>query len=295
MQALILLNSVVDESDFLKWGGGYQLGRLYENGWGVEVNREKAMELYTDSYEKCFEQGLKDLSYEGSLRLENKIYEEMIDAELAGVDINQMSADELSAIALRYERINAKTKATYFELQAAKKGNSYSACKVGMKYFEMADRKDGINLEYAFKMFEMGSKGSYAPCKYNLAVMYLYGYGTSPNFEKALDLYNKYIEQFSAEGYKEYNPVYYIKIFKAKVNFDKKAILEGIPFKKALEIFDNSINLCKWAQAHEKNRRPEVIIYFYTRAAQKGVPEAAKRLEQFKKKISEKQKNNSKQ
>lgn len=292
-QALQLLNSVAGESDFLRYGGGYQLGRLYEYGWGVEVNREKAMEFYTDSYEKCIWTKLKELSYEGSMRLENKISEELIDAEVAGVDISQMSVDELLTIAQRYEEINAKSKAVIYEIQAARKGSSYSACKVGVKYFDWSKREDEMWLKYAFEVFDIGSKGNYAPCKYNLALMYLYGYGISPNYEKALELYNKYIEQISAEGYEEYSKDNYLGTITGTL-YNEEATKKGIPLKKELDDFNNPDELYQWARFRERDSRPEISIYFYTRAAQKGHPKAAERLEAFKKKIAEKQ-NSSKQ
>lgn len=292
-QALQLLNSVAGEPDFLRHGGGYQLGRLYEYGWGVEVNREKAMELYTDSYEKCIWTKLKELSYEGSMRLENRMIEDLIDAEVAGVDINQMSVDELLAIAQRYEEINARSKAADYELQAVKKGSSYSACKVGLKYFDLSKRKNEMWLKYAFEVFEIGSKGNYAPCKYNLAVMHLYGYGTSPNYEKALDLYNKYIEQVSAEGYEDYSDDDYLGTITGTLYYEE-ATKKGIPLKKVLDDFNNPDELYQWARFRERDSRPEISIYFYTRAAQKGHPKATERLEAFKTKNYRK-KNNSKQ
>lgn len=288
-QALQLLNSAAGESDFLRHGGGYHLGRLYEYGWGVEVNREKAMKLYTDSYEKCIWTKLKELSYEGSLRLENQMTEDIIDAEVAGVDLNQMSADELLAIAQRYEEINAKSKAANYELQAVKRGSSYSACKVGLKYFDLSKRENEMWLKYAFEVFELGSKGNYAPCKYNLAVMYLYGYGTSPNYEKALDLYNKYIEQISAEGYEDYSDNDYLGTITGTLYYEE-ATKKGIPLKKVLDNFNDPDKLYQWALFRESDSRPEISIYFYTRATQKGHPKAAERLEAFKK-IAEKQKN----
>lgn len=288
LQALQLLNSATNESDFFRYGGGYQLGRLYEYGCGVEANLEKAIELYTSSYEKCIWTKQKELSYKASMRLENKIVEELIDAEVAGLDINQMSVDELMTIAQRYKEINAMFKAVTYEEAAARKGSSYSACKIGMRYYDLSKQKDDIWIKYAFEFIEIGSKGDYAPCKYNLAVMYLYGYGTLPDHEKALELYNKYIEQISAEGYEEYSKDDYLPTITGTYYYEK-ARKEGIPLKKALDDFNNRDILYKWAKYRERDRRPEISIYFYTRAAQKGHPKAAEQLEKFKKIIAEKQ------
>ncbi len=285
-QALQLLTSVEDKPDFLRYGGGYYLGRLYENGWAVETDREKAMMLYTDSFEKCIWKGTKKLSYEGSKRLENKLVEEAIDQEMAGVDTKGMSAEELTAIAQRYETVGAQRKALDYLLQAVDKGSSYSACRLGMKWFDSANKKNQVLLQGAFRLFQKGAEGNYAPCKYNVAVMYLYGYGTSPNHDMALDYYNRYMEQIAAEGYNEYEKDDYIGTITGML-YKAEATKQGVPLKKAIDEFNQPAELYQWARFRERDSRPEISIYFYTRAMQKGHPKAAERLEAFKKRLQQ--------
>ncbi len=280
-EAKELLLSVREDTYFIKRGGGYHLARLYENGWEMEQDLETAIQLYVDSYTECSFKNIKDLSLKGSVRIENKMVENAIDQELEGTDPDQMSVMDLTAVARRYEAAGAHEKSYHYMQFAADKGGSYGACRMGRKLFKESDRKDQALLEKAFNLFLKGAEGNYAPCNYNVAVMYLYGYGTSPDHEKAYEYFEKYLNKIKAEGYDGYDESDYLGTISG-ILYKADAIKRGVPLKKAIEEFENASELYAWAYYREKDSRPEIPIYFYTRAAQKGHPKAAERLMAFK-------------
>jgi hypothetical protein len=57
---------------------------------------------------------------------------------------------------------------------------------------------------------------------------------------------------------------------------------------KELEFSDTPQNLYSSAKNSENKGRPEIPIYFYTRAIQEGHPQAAEELEKYKKRLQEK-------
>lgn len=283
-EARDLLQSVQGHSVFMKRGGGYHLARLYENGWEVEQNLETAIQLYADSYAECNWKNIKDLSLEGSARIENKMVEKVIDQELDGIDPTQMSVMDLTAVARRYEAVGAHEKSYLYMALAADKGGAYGACRIGLKLFKDSDRKDQDLLKEAFNLFLKGSDGNYAPCSYNVAVMYLYGYGISPDHEKAYEYFEKYMTRINAEGYAAYDGSDYLSTITG-IRYKPDAIKRGVPLKDAIDYFENASDLYDWACFRERDSRPEIPIYFYTRAAQKGHQKAAERLQVFKEKL----------
>lgn len=277
-----LLTSVEDEPDFLKYGGGYYLGQLYEHGWGANVDLKKALKLYADSFMKCPSDTLKKQSYEASKRVEKTILIQEIDHELANVEMKDISVEELTSIARRYEMINDEDDARYYWRLAAEKGDSYSACRLGVMYYVESKRKDQTLLEQSFKLFEKGAEGNYAPCKYNVAVMYLYGYGVSPNHELALDYYNKYMEQIKDEVYDDYENDDFIPLLSGARHHNNSG-RHSVPSKVAIDLFNDPSELYDYAFCREQDSRLEIPIYFYSRALQKGHPKAAGRLEALRK------------
>ena len=284
VKARQLLTSVENEPDFLKYGGGYYLGQLYEHGWGVNIDLGKALKLYSDSFMKCPCKTLENQSYEALNRVEKTILIQEIDQKLANVEMKDINIEELTSVARRYEMINDEEGARYYWRLAAEKGDSYSACRLGVMYYVESKRKDQTLLEQSFKLFEKGAEGNYAPCKYNVAVMYLYGYGVSPNHDLALYYYNRYMEQLKDEVYDDYESDDYIPILsgaRPHNNSDR----HNVPLKVAIDQFNDPSELYDYAFCREKDSRPEIPIYFYGRALQKGHPKAARRLEALKKKL----------
>lgn len=121
-RALRLLTSVEEDPDFLRLGGGYYLAMLYEEGRGVASDTERALELYTDSFERCIWTALKEASYEGSKRMEDRLVRELLDRELADADPERMSGEELASAARRYEAVGALAEASVWLARAARKG-----------------------------------------------------------------------------------------------------------------------------------------------------------------------------
>lgn len=280
-KAFSLLTSIQSDEEFGSMGGSYELARLYENGWGTDKDSEKAMALYLDSYEKSNQSSIKKRAYEAANRIENRISEELLDQETAGMNIKNMNAEELNALAQRYEAVKANEKAFNYYSMAVEKGNSYSACKLGLKYYNQKDRTEA-NEEKAAKMFMKGAEGNYAPCKYNIAVLLLYGKGLSPDHEKAKIYFEKYLDQIKSEGYDEYYEEDYVGTITGTL-YREEAIKKGIALQKAIQDFESPEILYSWARSRERDSRKEIPLYFYQRAATKGHVKAAERLENLKK------------
>jgi flagellar biosynthesis regulator FlbT len=60
-----------------------------------------------------------------------------------------------------------------------------------------------------------------------------------------------------------------------------------VPLKKAMEMFNDASSLYEWAVYREQDSRPEVVIYFYTRAMLYGHPKAEFKLNKYKERISD--------
>lgn len=285
-KALSILNSNSSKGDFHTYGGGYYLASIYENGWGVHHDYVKAVELYTQSYNRCIFQNLKNYSYKGSARCENKIAEEYIDMEIATLDIYSLDDKQLAGFAERYANIGAKDKALKYTELAISNGSAFCAFRLAMHYFEKSDRKDFGLMKKSFDNFKIAADGNYAPAKYNLSIAYLYGYGVTPDHDLALNYYQKYYEQISSEGYYEYGIDDYLSIITG-TRYKNDDIMNGSILLMTIEEFKSPELLYTWATYRERDSAPEVVIYFYKRAAQFGHEKAQERLENFLKRIND--------
>ena len=280
-KAFSLLASIENDKEFGSMGGSYELARLYENGWGVDKDSEKAMVLYMDSHEKAKQSSTRKRAYEAANRIENRMVEELIDREVAEMNIQNMNEQELNTLAQRYEAVKADEKTFKYYSMAADKGNSYSACKLGLKYYNKKGRTEA-DLEKAAKMFMKGAEGNYAPCKYNIAAFLLYGYGLSPDHDKAKLYFKRYLDQIEAEGYDEYYKDDYVGTITGTL-YREEATKRGIPLQKVIQNFDSPEELYTWARYRERDSRKEIPLYFYQRAAAKGHTKAAERLATLRK------------
>ena len=285
-QARDLLLSVNENSEFMKRGGGYQLARLYENGWEVGKDLETALVYYMECYEKCIWKSVRNLCADGSKRIENMMIVHALDAEVADRDPYNMDMNELSAIARRYYTAESYERAYHFMKIAAERGDSYSACRLGVKLFTDSRGTDPELLQEALRYFEMGSKGNYAPCCHNAAIMYLYGYGVSPDHDKSYEYFEQFVGKITSEGYDEYVQSDYLSTISG-TKYKADAIKRGVPLKKAMEMFNDASSLYEWAVYRERDSRPEVVIYFYTRAMLYGHPKAEFKLNKYKERISD--------
>lgn len=129
----------------------YQLGRLYENGLGVEQDSDKAFGLYKISAEKGNENS--------ALKLGNTFY--------LGRGVEKNYAD-----ALKWYKISAQ------------KGNYAAQYNIGL----MLEEGTGIkkNIIKAFEYYKKSGEQGYGPAQYALGKMYLKGEGTPQNFNAAI-------------------------------------------------------------------------------------------------------------
>lgn len=129
----------------------YQLGRLYENGWGVEQDSDKAFGLYKMSAEKGNENS--------ALKLGNAFY--------LGRGVEKNYAD-----ALKWYKISAQ------------KGNYAAQYNIGLMFEEGTGVKK--NIIKAFEYYKKSGEQGYGPAQYALGRMYLKGEGTPQNFNAAI-------------------------------------------------------------------------------------------------------------
>ncbi|MCQ2965223.1 MAG: hypothetical protein MJ250_00600 [Alphaproteobacteria bacterium] len=129
----------------------YQLGRLYENGWGVEQDSDKALQLYKLSAENGNENS--------ALKLGNAFY--------MGRGVEKNYAD-----ALKWYKISAQ------------KGNYAAQYNIGL----MLEEGTGVkkNIIKAFEYYKKSGEQGYGPAQYALGKMYLKGEGTPQNFNAAI-------------------------------------------------------------------------------------------------------------
>jgi TPR repeat protein len=286
-QAYKLLSSMENNPDFLIQGGGYQLGRLYENGLWVKQDFERAANLYTESYDKCIWKNRKKLSYEASTRLTKIIAENYLDKEVSQKDTSMMDATEYYELARWYEALGEHEKYNEYLKLAAEKGNSYCACLLGVRCYKSSKNRTEELEKKAFDFFAKGAKGNYAPCKYNLAIMYIYGYGTVPDYDKAWEMCEQYINLIRTNN-EYYDQQMYLPLNRILDDYSFWNVKSGLLLLKELEFSDTPQNLYSSAKNSENKGRPEIPIYFYTRAIQEGHPQAAEELEKYKKRLQEK-------
>jgi TPR repeat protein len=132
----------------------FNLAVCYENGNGVAVDLEKAIELYT----LAANQGNADAQYNLALCYNNG----------EGVDMNLEKAIE-------------------FYILAANQGDACAQNSLGFCY-ENGQGVD-VNLEKAIEFYTLAANQGDAYAQYNLACCYESGRGVDVNLEKAIELY----------------------------------------------------------------------------------------------------------
>lgn len=130
--------------------GIYELGKLYEGGYGVTRNYQKAAELY--------QQGVK-----------------------------KNSADSMFALAVLYDegkgvKLDKQMALTLFE-KAAKKNLPAAQFNLGVMY----SNGEGVTADYklAKTWYEKAAANNYSLAQFNLALMYFEGLGMPKNLEKS--------------------------------------------------------------------------------------------------------------
>lgn len=132
----------------------YYLGRLYEEGQGVEKNEEKALNFYRAAAEKENDKA--------ALKLGNAYYSG------SSVDKNYQEAFKWYSI-------------------AAEKGSYPAQYNVGLMYEEAS----GVKKDYvkAFQFYKKSAEQGYAPAQIALGRMFLNGIGTPQDYSQSLFWY----------------------------------------------------------------------------------------------------------
>ena len=146
----------------------YNLGVMYKNGHGVDVNYKKAIEWY----EKAAKQGDANAQYNLGVMYHHG----------HGVDVNYKKAIEW------YEK-------------AAKQGYADAQYNLGLMYHH----GQGVDVNYkkAIEWYEKAAEQGDAQAQYNLGIMYDHGQGVDVNYKKAIEWYEKAAEQGLASA--QYN------------------------------------------------------------------------------------------
>ena len=156
--------------------GVCNLGICYEKGYGVGIDRAKALELYKKA--------------------------EAMGSRSAGVNRKELEAEMACETAEGYERIGDWGRAFRLYLEAAQRGNTKAYVKVAYAYIRgLGTQKDG---KQAFFWAKKAADLNIPLGLCNLAACYEYGYGVEKNEKKALALYKKSADAGSKKGREGY-------------------------------------------------------------------------------------------
>jgi len=143
----------------------YELGRMYENGWGVEQEWPEAAEWY----KKSADQGYAPAQYEIGL------------AHLGDQG--------------KYRTDKPKENAAKWFQMAAAQGYADAQNALGQIHYE----KKGFDFVDAAKLFRMAAEQGHAQAQNNLATAYLHGHGVAPDEAEAL----KWLRLAAGQGFQE--------------------------------------------------------------------------------------------
>ena len=173
--------------------GWFNLGKLYDKGNGVAVDKEKAMELYQKSYEMGDDSSGKAALNLGFLYEGNKDYTAANEwYRKAGEAGNgwgwcslALSYDQGNGVAVDKEKAMELYQKSY---EMGDDSSGFSANNIGVIYKENKDYASAN--EWYRKAGEAGDSTGWL----NLAVLYHKGYGVAVDKEKAVELYQKSYE-----------------------------------------------------------------------------------------------------
>ena len=138
----------------------YHLGRMYDNGYGVEKNGEKALELYQQAAEKDNDKA--------ALKIGNAYYTGK------GKDKDYKEAMK-------------------WYTAAAKKGNYSAQYNIGLMYEDGSGVK--IDTIKAFESYKKSAEQGYAPAQIALGRMFLKGIGTPQDYGRSIFWYKLAADQ----------------------------------------------------------------------------------------------------
>lgn len=188
---------------------------------------------------------------------------------------DKWKAKDLAIVADAYKSFKKNDKSLEFRKMAADKGHGKSACIYAVALYD----KDKRNPEL-FRILSLNEKSQYLPLIYNLAVAYVYGYGTAPDHEKARKYLNLFLELAEDEMINDYDIKEYIPTIGGKAFLDRD-IKRGLRLKSVLDSFENPSALYNWGHYRQNDAPREVWLYFLKRAAAKGSEKAVARLKKL--------------
>lgn len=167
LEAIQQFSPLAEHESLLSGKANYQLGKIFQQGLGVEKNEEKAAQYYKKAFAifSLFAQGTDKQAAEANYHL-GKMHQQGL-----GVTSNQKSAEQC--------------------YRKAKKISSAKACTQLAKLSDKEnDRKTKSNYEMA--IFQSPGKGS-AKAHAGIAGLYQEGRGTKQNIDKAITHYKEAI------------------------------------------------------------------------------------------------------
>ncbi|CAI2179428.1 11556_t:CDS:2 [Funneliformis geosporum] len=201
---LMLLNFIKTKQEYLN--AQYKVAYCYDKGFGIEIDKGKAFELYKDAAEKgnklaqnnlalLYEQGEgTETNLENALIWYNKAAENGSELAQYSLGLNYevgkgTEKDETKA----FEFYKKSAEHGYLNAQSAENGNNlaqsnldlYNKCKDGI----------GNNEANAFELYKKLAKYKHLDIQYKVAYSYDKGIGTEINKEKAFELYKNAAEK----------------------------------------------------------------------------------------------------
>ena len=251
----------------------YELGTMYENGFEVEKDYEKAYEWYSKSanqgneeaqksaikiLKELAQQGLTDYQYELGMLYENGL---MLKAFVIEVDYE--TAYVLYKESAKQGNKEAEEALKRIEKKLEDKNVQYD---IGIKYCQKEEYKK------AFEWLEKSAKQGEPNAQYGLGTMYENGFGVEKDYEKAYEWYSK-----------------------SAVKGNKEAIKSSIKVLKELAQQGKSNYQYELGKLYEKGSRVgniekdyEKTYEWYSKSAKQGNKEAEEALKRIEEKLEDK-------
>lgn len=270
------LLSFETHEEFSREGGNYLLGILAEKGIGHETGTDAAKRFYTANIPVCrWNKWKKD----SQIRIDS-IAVMTFEDELAAMrkdkgPYDNWKAKDLAIVADTYKRFKKNDKSLEFRKMAAEKGHGKSACIYAVSIYDKDKRDPEL-----FRILSSNEKSQYLPLIYNLAVVYVYGYGIAPDHGKAREYLDLFLELAEDEIIDDYDIKEYIPTVGGKA-FSDRDIKSGLRLKSVLDGFESPSMLYNWGHYRQNDAPREVWLYFLKRAAEKGSEKAMERLKKL--------------
>jgi TPR repeat protein len=165
----------------------YNVGAMYQNGRGVEADRERALEWYHKAAEQGNSRAMARLGLMESNR--DSFHSELEQAKLGNTE-SQYNVGNMYARG-NGTNIDLRQAVGWYE-KAAGQGHIKAAYKLGLAYYEGAGvRRSG---KHARKWFGVAAADGYAPAQYYLGRIHAEGQGVRKDYGKALEWFSRAID-----------------------------------------------------------------------------------------------------